>query len=128
MSKHVGKEFISEKTYPSNTASVIIGRPINGITINGLEYLLDENNHPMEFPTESEAKAFLNSHGFFGESLEGFFFETDETHSDINRGEKAIIESFDEETGLYKVVNLSIPPHWFTVSGETLESLMAHEG
>lgn len=40
-----------------------IGRPINGIGLNGLEYLLDENENIMEFKTPEEAKAFLRENG-----------------------------------------------------------------
>ena len=36
-----------------------IGRYINGVTLNPLEYLLDETNKPMEFPNKEEAIQFL---------------------------------------------------------------------
>jgi hypothetical protein len=41
--------------------SIVIGRPINGISINGLEYLLDENGEYKQFESTEEAKTFLNS-------------------------------------------------------------------
>ena len=40
---------------------IVIGRPINGISLNGLEYLLDENGDYKLFNSKEEAKAFLNS-------------------------------------------------------------------
>ena len=40
---------------------IVIGRPINGISINGLEYMLDENGDYKLFNTKEEAKEFLNS-------------------------------------------------------------------
>lgn len=43
---------------------VLIGRAINGISINGLEYLLDENDNPMVFSYVSEAKCFLRENGY----------------------------------------------------------------
>lgn len=37
----------------------IIGRAINGITINGREFVLDENNEVMKFDSDDAARAFL---------------------------------------------------------------------
>jgi hypothetical protein len=71
MSKYVGREFKSRKTYPFTTK----GR------------------------------------------------KSEEETSDINYGEKVRVESFDKETGLYKVLNLSIPPHWVMVSEQTLKTI-----
>ena len=42
---------------------VIIGRHINGITLNPLEYLLDNSGNVMEFENEDTAKAFLKENG-----------------------------------------------------------------
>ena len=42
---------------------VLVGRPIEGITINGLEYLCDENGHVIVFNDEADAKQFLANHG-----------------------------------------------------------------
>ena len=41
--------------------SIVIGRPIEGISLNGLEYLLDENGEYKMFDSKEDAKAFLNS-------------------------------------------------------------------
>ena len=41
--------------------SIVIGRPINGISINGLEYLLGEDGEYKQFESREEAKTFLNS-------------------------------------------------------------------
>ena len=42
--------------------SIVIGRPINGISINGLEYLMNEDNTDYKlFENKEEAKTFLNS-------------------------------------------------------------------
>lgn len=62
---------------------VIIGRPINGITVNGLEYVLDNEGNLMKFPDETAAKGFLLEHGYPSEELEkilddgGIVFEED---------------------------------------------------
>ena len=40
---------------------IVIGRPIEGISLNGLEYLMDENGDYKLFNTKEEAKEFLNS-------------------------------------------------------------------
>lgn len=34
---------------------IIVGRPINGISLNGLEFLLDENGEIMKFITKAHA-------------------------------------------------------------------------
>ncbi len=41
--------------------AIVIGRPINGISLNGLEYLLDETGEYKQFGSKEEAKTFLNS-------------------------------------------------------------------
>ena len=41
----------------------IIGRAINGITINGREFVLDEKNELMKFDSEAEALQFLKDNG-----------------------------------------------------------------
>lgn len=46
-----------------------IGRPINGITLNGLEYVLDENGNVLKFKDEAAAMLFLQSHGIEKEEL-----------------------------------------------------------
>jgi hypothetical protein len=48
-------------TIKIKTMAIVIGRPINGISINGLEYLLDENGEYKQFESTEEAKTFLNS-------------------------------------------------------------------
>ena len=41
-----------------------IGRAINGISINGDEYILDGEGKIMLFKTEKDALSFLNAHGY----------------------------------------------------------------
>ena len=41
----------------------IVGRPIEGISLNGLEYLLDDEGNLMEFDSPIEAKEFLRENG-----------------------------------------------------------------
>ena len=59
---------------------IMIGRPINGITINGLEYALDENGEPMKWATEEQARQFLADHGIGDNEIEGsgIVFEEEE--------------------------------------------------
>ena len=42
---------------------VIIGRPINGISINGNEYVCDKNGMAIVFVDEDTARAFLKDNG-----------------------------------------------------------------
>lgn len=50
--------------------AVLIGRPINGISINGLEYVLDENGEPIKFETDEQARQFLKEHGIGKRKIE----------------------------------------------------------
>lgn len=54
---------------------IIIGRHINGIFLNPLEYVLDEHGELMVFETEDKAKSFLREHGFDDEDMEFLVFE-----------------------------------------------------
>jgi|TARA_R100000501_G_C2603240_1_gene99760 hypothetical protein len=52
---------------------VIIGKPINGISLNGYEYLLDDAGEPKEFKSKTEAKKYLATMGVEGDDLEDCF-------------------------------------------------------
>ena len=54
---------------------VIVGRHINGITINPLEYLLDGNGDPTEFTNEESAKSYLREQGLTDEDIYWLVFE-----------------------------------------------------
>ena len=50
---------------------ILVGRAINGITINGLEYLLSEDGaEPLRFNDVHEAELFLKDHGLTDEDIE----------------------------------------------------------
>ncbi|MDR1203488.1 MAG: hypothetical protein LBL58_17915, partial [Tannerellaceae bacterium] len=55
---------------------VIVGRHINGIIINPLEYLLDDNGEVMEFISGDAAKEFLKGKGFTDDEFYSLTFET----------------------------------------------------
>ena len=48
---------------------------MNGITINPLEWALDNNNKLMEFNSEADAKQYLKSHGFSDEAIYSMIIE-----------------------------------------------------
>ena len=54
---------------------VIVGKHINGITLNPLEYLLDDEGQTMEFENEATAKKFLRGKGLTDEEIESLVFE-----------------------------------------------------
>lgn len=56
---------------------IAVGRAINGISINGLEYILDSDNEVMLFNSTEKAKEFLTEHGVDAED-ESFFYEEQE--------------------------------------------------
>ena len=52
-------------------AKFIIGRAINGITINGREFVCDDKGDVMEFDSEVEATDFLKANGIDDPEAEG---------------------------------------------------------
>lgn len=52
----------------------IVGRHINGITLNPLEWLLDDDGNIMYFDSEADAKDFLIRNGIPDDELEYFVF------------------------------------------------------
>lgn len=56
---------------------VLIGRPINGISINGNEYVCDAKGRAIVFEDENDARAFLKENGYTDEDIEnnGIVFE-----------------------------------------------------
>jgi hypothetical protein len=57
---------------------VMIGRPINGISINGNEYVCDENRLAIVFDDENDAGEFLKTNGYTDKNIEdyGIVFES----------------------------------------------------
>ena len=53
-----------------------VGRPINGISLNGLEYLVDDDGERMSFRSEEEAIEFLKKHGYTDDMIaDGIVFK-----------------------------------------------------
>ena len=50
--------------------SVLIGRPINGISINGLEYVCDDDGYAISFDNERSAREYLKANGYTEEAIE----------------------------------------------------------
>ena len=48
---------------------VIIGRHINGITLNAIEYLLSDHCEPLVFSNEDAAEFFLRDLGYTDEDI-----------------------------------------------------------
>jgi hypothetical protein len=55
---------------------VIVGKHISDITLNSLEYLLDDDGKAMEFINEGAAKAFLKEKGLSDDDIYRLVFET----------------------------------------------------
>lgn len=54
---------------------IIVGRHINNIQLNELEYLLDEEGEIMQFESKSNAIDFLKEKGFTDKDLYWLVFE-----------------------------------------------------
>lgn len=61
---------------------VIVGRHINGITINPLEYLLDDMGEMIVFRSEERAKEYFKKQGWTDEQIYWLVFE--ETEAECN--------------------------------------------
>jgi hypothetical protein len=66
-----------------NEKSVIIGRPVNGISINGLEYLLGEHGRVKEFADKMEALKFLKDNKIFDRDVGDYIYLEVETRKEI---------------------------------------------
>jgi hypothetical protein len=54
---------------------IVVGRTIGGCTLNGLEYLLDDEGEEIRFETEESAREFLSEHGIDEQYHDDFYFE-----------------------------------------------------
>ena len=45
-----------------------------GCSLNGLEYLLDENSNPMTFETVEQARQYLRNHGLTENEIQQIVF------------------------------------------------------
>jgi hypothetical protein len=54
---------------------IIVGKHINGVVLNPLEYILDENGWLKKFADKTAAAAFLKEHGADDEAIEELVFE-----------------------------------------------------
>lgn len=63
-----------EKKEATDVKPVIVGRPINGVTLNGLEYLQDDAGDPIYFDGADAAKAHLREHGVTNDEMEDLIF------------------------------------------------------
>jgi len=80
---------------------IISGRHIDGITINPLEYLLDENGEVMKFIDEEEAKRFFRGQGLADEDICWIVFETigtssEETETKFEKAAQYIVKKISE--------------------------------
>lgn len=57
---------------------ISISKPINGISLNGDEFLLDENDELLLFEDEKTALDYLHERGVTDEEIEGFNFNDED--------------------------------------------------
>lgn len=55
-------------------SKLAIARPINGISINGVEYLMDASNEVKYFDSKEDAVSFLKMNGVDDEEIETYLF------------------------------------------------------
>ena len=54
---------------------VKIAKPVNGITINGNEYVLDDNGKAKTFKDEKTARLFLHQHGISDQNIKDMLID-----------------------------------------------------
>ena len=68
----------TEETYLGSAGEITgicVSRPVNGITLNGLEWLYwGDNKNIMLFPDKSQATQYLTAHGCTEQDIQGFRF------------------------------------------------------
>lgn len=57
---------------------ISVSKPINGISINGDEFLLDDNNELLLFEDETSALVWLHERGVTDKEIEGFNFNDED--------------------------------------------------
>ena len=62
----------------SGMTKIFVGRYINGITLNGLEYLLDDKGEIRLFVDENQVLEFLKQNGFSDADIEDLVFQESE--------------------------------------------------
>jgi hypothetical protein len=78
---------------------VIVGKHINDITINPLEYLLDDDGKVMKFINEDAAKAFLKEKGLSDDDIHWLAFKpvsTSNMSKEVFMGAKASISKIED--------------------------------
>ncbi|WP_110955732.1 hypothetical protein [Anaerosinus massiliensis] len=68
----------------------IVGRHINGIFLNDLEYLLDENGELMQFESEESAVNFLKEKGATDDEIYYMTFKEIETEEGTENATSSI--------------------------------------
>ena len=63
---------------------VIVGRHINGITLNPLEYLLDDMGEMIVFRSKERAKEYFKRQGWTGEQIYWLTFEEAELKCNLD--------------------------------------------
>jgi hypothetical protein len=80
---------------PEKSNKVIVGKAINGVTINGLEYILDDDGNVKEFSSLENAKRFLLEHEITPEQIEDLTFLNPETDEEIFQEINPVILEFE---------------------------------
>lgn len=58
-----------------NSKKISVARAINGISINGLAYLMDDKNDLIRFENEEEARSFLLAKSESEAALDNYTYE-----------------------------------------------------
>ena len=93
-------------------SKILIGQPVNGISLNGLEYLLDESSSkPLRFQDEYEAKAFLRDKGLDANTIASLHFVREKRKDYFRPSDAKLNAKIAEVCGRSKEDNSPLPDY-----------------
>ena len=93
-------------------SNILVGKPVNGISLNGLEYLLDENgSEPLRFRDEEKAKAFLRENGLDANTIDSLHFVREKRENSFCPSDAKLNAKMAEVCGRSKETGNSLPDY-----------------
>ena len=84
-------------------SNILVGKPVNGIGLNGLEYLLDESSsEPLRFQDEDKAKAFLRDKGLDASTIDSLHFVREKRENSFRPSDTKLNAKMAEVCGRIK--------------------------
>ena len=93
-------------------SKIIIGQSVNGIGLNGLEYLLDESSQePLRFRDKEEAKMFLRNKGLDISAIDSLHFVREKRENSFRPSDAKLNAKMSEVCGRSKEAGSPLPDY-----------------